>query len=32
MVNPGESLDLADQRLQVFAKEVLPVLPQYVPE
>ncbi|MGJ0490505.1 VPLPA-CTERM-specific exosortase XrtD [Methylobacter sp.] len=32
MVNPGESLDLADQRLQVFAKEVLPVLPQYIPE
>jgi EpsI family protein len=32
MVNPGENLDLADQRLQVFAKEVLPVLPQYIPE
>lgn len=32
MVNPGENIDLADQRLQVFAKEVLPVLPQYIPE
>ncbi|WP_027157032.1 VPLPA-CTERM-specific exosortase XrtD [Methylobacter luteus] len=32
MVNPGESLDLADQRLQVFAQEVLPVLPQYIPD
>lgn len=32
MVNPGESLDFADQRLQAFAKEVLPVLPQYIPE
>jgi exosortase D (VPLPA-CTERM-specific) len=32
MVNPGESLDLADQRLLGFAKEVLPVLPQYIPE
>ncbi|MBF6650518.1 VPLPA-CTERM-specific exosortase XrtD [Methylobacter sp. BlB1] len=32
MVNPGESLDLADQRLQGLAKEVLPVLPQYIPD
>lgn len=31
MVNPGESIDIADRRLQGFAKEVLPVLPEYIP-
>lgn len=32
MVYPGENFQLADQRLQDFAKVVLPVLPEYIPE
>jgi hypothetical protein len=32
MVYPGENFQAADQRLQDFAKVVLPVLPQYIPE
>lgn len=32
MVYPGENFRLADQRLQDFAKVVLPVLPEYIPE
>jgi exosortase D (VPLPA-CTERM-specific) len=32
MVYPGENFQAADRRLQDFAKVVLPVLPQYIPE
>lgn len=32
MVFPNESFQVADQRLQDFAKVVLPILPQYIPE
>ncbi len=32
LVGPGQSVDDADQRLQMFAKEVVPLLDEYVPE
>ncbi|MGR8998723.1 MAG: VPLPA-CTERM-specific exosortase XrtD [Gammaproteobacteria bacterium] len=32
MLYPGENFQVADKRLQAFAKVVLPVLPKYIPE